>query len=413
MAAGNIACIDIVSTKICTIIANVSDGRIIQVLGVGHAASRGIQKGIVVDIDDATLAIKESVDEAQSAAPKVEVPLIGFGGKHISSTNPMVSVDTGRRDHLVTEAAIGEATGKLQAVVFPEDRVKVNMVRRQYAIDRVGGIRNPLGMHGFRLDLEAHIVTADYGYMENLLVCVRRAGVAASLGDCVATPLASGEAVLEPEDKERGVILADIGGGTTGIAVYRDGSIWHTAVLPVGGRQITNDLAVGLSIPFSAAEELKVTGGGLYPERVDASRIEVIEKYKTTPEELSYMIRARVEEILRMVLSKTPHVPSILVLTGGTAKLPGMEQFAREELGLQVRIGVPGNLREGAEGLDDPAYAASVGLLLWGAERGRSGGRVELGGGLTSIFSGLGTLWQSIWSRRPRLSFGGSTTEES
>ena len=414
MAVGTIACIDIGSSKICTIIANVADKRIDSILGVGEVASRGVQKGIIVDMDDASMMIRESVERAQSAtAPKVGWALAGFSGKHISSTNPMVSVDTSRKDHLVTESAIGEAKSKLEAIVFPEDRVRLNMVGRQYAIDRVGGIRNPLGMHGFRLDLEAHIVTADYGYMQNLLECLRRAGVAVSLGSLVANPLASAEAVLEPEDKERGVIVADIGGGTTGIAVFREGSIWHTSVLPVGGRNVTNDLAIGLNIPFSGAEELKVAGGGLYPERVDASRIEVIEKYKTTPEELSYMIRARVEEILRMIQSKTPYVPNILVLTGGTAKLPGMEQFAREELGLQARIGRARVLPEDSKGLDDPAYAAGVGLLLWGAKSEELGGRVELGGGLTRFTSGLGSLWQSIWSRRPKLSFGGPTTEES
>ena len=411
MAAGNIACIDIGSSKICTIIANVSDGRVIQILGVGHTASRGVQKGIIVDLDDATAAIKESLEKAESTAPKVEMALVGFSGKHVSSTNPMVSVDSRRRDHLVTDLAIREAERKIQAVVFPEDRVKVNIIKRQYAIDRVGGIRNPLGMHGFRLDLEAHIVTADLGYMENIAACLRRSGVSVTAGSFVANPLAAGEAVLEPEDKERGVMLADIGGGTTGIAVYRDGSIWHTSVLPVGGRQVTNDLAVGLSIPFSAAEELKVNCGSLYPEGVDASRSEIMEKYRTSPEELSYIIRARTEEILRMVLSKTPYVPNVLVLTGGAAKVSGMEQFAREVLGLQVRVGTPIGLPQGANTLNDPAYAASVGLLLWGSEREAYGGSVDLGGGLKRFYSGLRAGWQAFWNRRPRIVFGEPTAQ--
>ena len=414
MAAGNIACIDIGSTKICTVIANVSDGRVVQVLGVGNAASRGVQKGIIVDIDDATVAIKESLENAEVAAPKVGSALIGFSGKHISSTNPMVSVDTHRRDHLVGEAAVTEAERKIQAVVFPEDRVKVNIVKRQWAIDRVGGIRNPLGMHGFRLDLEAHIVTADMGYMENLIACFRRAGVAATLADFVANPLASGESVLETEDKERGVILADIGGGTTDIVVYREGSVWHTSALPVGGRQITNDLAVGLSIPFSAAEELKVVSGTLYPEEMQDVRAEILEKHKTSPEELSYIIRARVEEILRMIVSKSPYVPSVLALTGGTANLLGMEQFAREVLGLQVRVGVPTNLPQGGEVLNDPAYAAVVGLLLWGAEVGAGERRVEIGGGIGSLLFGLRSSLASFWNAgwRPRISFSGSKSEE-
>ncbi len=411
MAAGNIACIDIGSTKVCTVIANVSDGRIVQILGIGQAPSRGVQKGIIVDLDDATAVIKESVEKAESTAPKVRAAFVGFSGKHISSTNPMVSVDTRRRDHLVTELAIREAERKIQSVVFPDDRIKVNFVKRQYAIDRVGGIRNPLGMHGFRLDLEAHIVTADLGYMENLAACLRRAGLGLTLDSFVANPLASSEAVLEPEDREMGVIAADVGGGTTGIAVYRDGSIWHTSVLPVGGKQITNDLAVGLSVPFSAAEELKVRCGGLYPELVESSGGDMLQKYKTSSEEVSYIIRARVEEILRMILSKTPYVPNILVLTGGTAKLPGIDQFAQEVLGVQTRVGKPRELPQGADGLDDPAYAASVGLLLWGAESQEGMLGADLGGGLQRFYAGLVSGWNTLWARRPRIVFGEPETK--
>lgn len=413
MAVGNVACVDIGSSKICTIIANVRDGKIVDILGVGHAASRGVQKGVIVDIEDATRAIRESVEKAQSdMAPKVSWALVGFSGKHISSTNPMVSVDTRRADHLVTPLAITQAERKIQAVAFPDDRVKVNIIKRQYTLDRVEGIKNPLGMHGFRLDLEAHIVTADYAYMENFELCLRRAGVAASANNFVANPLASSEAVLEPEDKQAGVIVADIGGGTTGIAVFRDGSIWHTSALPVGSRQITNDLAVGLNIPFSAAEELKLKAGGLYPEKiVEGVAVELLGSYNTSAEEVCYIIRARVEEILRMVVSKSPYVPNIMVLTGGGANLPGLEQFAREVLGLQVRIGKPRVLPEDSKGLDDPAYAAGAGLLLWspGKESEAEGG--GLGGGLGSLFSGLRSGWLAVWRRRPRVNFssGGST----
>ena len=408
MAVGNIACIDIGSSKICTIIANVNDGRIVDILGVGNAMSRGVQKGIVVDIEDVTRSIRESVDRAQSTmAPKVGWAVVGFSGKHISSTNPVVSVDTSRRDHLVTELAIAQAEKKIQGVVFPEDRVKVNIIKRQYALDRVEGIRNPLGMHGFRLDLEAHIVTADYAYMENVALCLKRAGVGITGDSFVANPIASSEAVLEPEDKQAGVIVADIGGGTTGIAVFREGSIWHTSALPVGGRQITNDLAVGLNIPFSAAEELKVKAGGLYPEQIVAGdAVEAMAKYSTTAEEVCYIIRARVEEILRMVVSKSPYVPNILVMTGGGSNLGGLEQFAREVVGLQARVGRPGMLPEDNKGLDDPSYAVGVGLLLWGAEREGFGERAAMGGGMGSFYTGMRDGLLRLWAQRPRLSFG-------
>lgn len=413
MAVGNIACVDIGSSKVCTVIANVSDRRIVDILSVGKAVSRGIQKGIVLDIEDATASIRESVENAQGGSgPKVSSAVVGFSGKHISSTNPMVSVDTRRRDHLVTELAIAQAERKIQAVVFPEDRVKVNIIKRQYALDRVEGIKNPLGMHGFRLDLEAHIVTADYAYMENLALCLKRAGVMVTAESFVASPLAAAEAVLEPEDKQQGVIVADIGGGTTGIAVFRDGSIWHTSALPVGGRQITNDLAVGLNIPFSAAEELKIKGGSLYPDRgLDSEAIEATGHYNTSPEEVSYIIRARMEEVLRMIVSKSPFVPNILVLTGGGANLRGLEDFAREVVGMQVRVGAPRLLPNDSKGLDDPQHATAVGLLLWGTSRDGFG-QGPAGGLLGGLVGGLRTSLKNMWEHRPRVSFGPGNAEQ-
>lgn len=413
MAVGNIACIDVGSSKICTVIANVSDKRIVDVLGVGTAPAAGIQKGIVLDIEDATAAIRDSVERAQSgSAPRVSWALVGFSGKHISSTNPMVSVDTRRRDHMVSEFAIAQAERKIQAVVFPEDRVKINIIRRQFALDRVEGIKNPLGMHGFRLDLEAHIVTADYAYMENLALCLKRAGVMVTAESFVASPLAAAESVLEPEDKQAGAIVADIGGGTTGIAVYRDGSIWHTSVLPVGGRQITNDLAVGLNMPFSAAEELKTRGGNLYPDQgLDSDVLEIMSRHNTSPEEVSYIIRARMEEILRMIVSKSPYVPNILVLTGGGAKVPGLESFAREITGLQVRIGAPRVLPAEDKGLNDPAFSTVAGLMLWTSNRDGFGNAAS-GGVLNGFFSGMRSGLKNMWEHRPRVTFGAASTEE-
>jgi len=245
----------------------------------------------------------------------------------------------------------------------------VNIVKT-YALDGVKGTKNPLGMHAFRLDLEAHIIAADSTCVGNIARCLKQAGVAVSPDSFVVNPLASSEAVLEPEEKEAGVILADIGGGTTGITVFRKGAVQHTSALPVGGRQVTKDLAAGLNISFSAAEELKINNGSLYSEeKIKIASTEMKKKYKTSAERMSYIIRVRMKEILRMILSESPYVPNILVLTGGGANLPGTEQFAREVVGLQVRVGRPRGLSQGADGLDDPSYAASAGLLLWGAQR--------------------------------------------
>ncbi|HJX69766.1 MAG TPA: cell division protein FtsA [Dehalococcoidia bacterium] len=363
-----IASIDVGSSKICTLVADVdiNENKITKIHGVGMAPSRGIQKGIVTDLGSATEAIRESVKNAEgTVAPKIKQAYIGFSGKLISCTNPTVTVTT-HRGHIVTKAHIREADIKVHKIPFPEDRVVVNITRRQYTLDGIGGIKNPLGMHGYRLDLESHIITTEVSFIENLLFCLRQAGV--KLPIAVVNPLASSEAVLELEDKEAGVIVADIGGGTTDMAVFKDGSVWYSMVLPVGGKQITSDLAIGLSIPFDIAEKFKIEGGGLLRE--GDIWLEK-EGYKISREDLSYIIRARIEEILRMVISAPPseYKPTTLVLTGGTAKLPGIREFAQEVLGPQVQVRKPRGLPEGSEALNDPAYAAIVGLLLWGAKQ--------------------------------------------
>jgi len=414
MAPGTLVAIDVGSSKICAAIANTSSGRITDIVGVGHVPSRGVQKGIIIDIDDATAAIRHCIETTDGSVPRVNLALAGFGGKRVTSSNPTVSVETARRGHLVGHEAMEEAYGKVRSLPLAQERVPLNIVKRQWAIDHVGGIRNPLGMHGSRLDLEAHVVASDYGYVENLSVCLERAGIPVTPGSLVATPLAAAEAALEPEDRERGVILADTGGGTTGIAVFRDGSIWHTSILPVGGRNITNDLAVALSIPFSSAEDLKVKCGRLYPEEANETEMELIRKHGTTPEEISYIIRARMEEIIRMVVSKSPYVPNSMVITGGTANLPGIDRFACEVLGFQVRIGIPVALPEGGQALNDPAFAVTAGLLQWGAEMTlASNGHAYGEGGSVSFISGLQSTLASFWNAgwRPRISFRGPRSE--
>ncbi|MFC2000296.1 cell division protein FtsA [Chloroflexota bacterium] len=410
--AGTIACIDIGSSKICTVIANVAYRRVVEILGVGQAASRGVEKGIVVEIDDATADIRDSLEAAESAAGLgADRAFVGFSGKHIYSTNTVVSVDVARKDHLVTESDIEEADRKLESISFPENRVRVNVIRRQYALDNMDIAKNPLSMRGLRLDLEAHIVTADLDYKQNILTCLERAGVPFSSGSFVANPWASAEAVLEPEDKEKGAIVVDIGGGSTSIAVYREGSIWYTAALPVGGRQITSDLAACLNIPVTSAEELKMRVGTLYPEGEIQADTEVLERCGTSLDEVSYIIRARVEEILMMTRSRVPYMPDILVITGGTANLPGMDRFTQEVFGLQARVGVPRCLPEDPKGLDDPVYASVIGLLLLGSWM--AGLRSNGHGRFLQLYSGLRSGLSTARFRVPGVNFGAAGLGES
>lgn len=386
MVADHISCIDIGSTKICTLVASVRESNVTKILGAGIVPSRGIEKGVVTDVSYATQAIKESVAKAEYTAPwKVEQAWIGFSGRHIKSLNNRAPITIDNPRHMVTPAAVRQGAAAVEKLHFPKDRRMLPAILRQYFLDGTS-VKNPVGMHGHRLDVEAHLITAGEPYLEKLETCLRQAGV--SIGGMIVNHIASSEAVLTPEDKEEGVILADIGGGITNIAVFREGGLWHTSVLPIGGIQISKDIADGLGIPFSVAERLKIENGGLFSQ--GEVRVQK-EGYKVSREDLCYIIGARVEEILRMIPLELPagDMPTTIVLTGGTAKLPGMAVFAREVLGLKVRVEKPKGMPRTRE-LDDPAYAACVGLLLWGA--GRKDEHTILAGGLRSLYSTLRDL---------------------
>jgi cell division protein FtsA len=228
-------------------------------------------------------------------------------------------------------------------------------------------------MHGFRLDVETHVITAAVTSIQNLVKCIRSIGI--DIEDLVLEPLASSEAILTPDEKEIGVILADIGGGTTDIAVFKEGSIWHTSILPVAGYQLTRDVSIGLGLPFDVAEEMKKRYGSVMPVyegRTEDSTAISQDGHGVSYQDLCDIIRARVEEILKLILLELPSseyetlVPAGLVLTGGSSNLAGISTLGREILQLPVRVGAPSNMEGIADVLCDPAYATSVGLLLWG-----------------------------------------------
>jgi cell division protein FtsA len=230
-------------------------------------------------------------------------------------------------------------------------------------------------MHGFRLDVETHIITAAVTSVQNLVKCIRSIGI--DIDDLVLEPLAASESVLTEDEKQIGVILADIGGGTTDVAVFREGSIWHTSILPVAGYQITRDIAIGLGLPFDVAEEMKKRYGSVMPvyeSKAETSSTISEDGHGVSYQDLCDIVRARVDEIVRLILLELPRseyetlVPAGLVLTGGSSNLSGIESLGRDILRLPVRVGVPTNMYGITDALRDPAYATSVGLLLWGAK---------------------------------------------
>jgi cell division protein FtsA len=363
----------------------------IRIVGVGVSQSHGLHKGLVVNIKDAREAIRESVSKAEQACNyKVDSAFVGVTGRHVDSVNNRGVVAITRNDRLVRPDDLRRVLSTAQSIRIPNDRKLLHVIPRGYAVDGQIGVKNPVGMHGFRLDVETHIITAAATSIQNLVKCIR--GIGIDIDDLVLEPLASSEAVLTQDEKEVGVILADIGGGTTDICVFKDGSIWHSAILPVAGYQLTRDVAIGLGLPFEVAEEMKKRYGSVMP--VYESKMETASPISEDGHGISYqdlcdIIRARVEEILRLILLEMPRsdyesiVPAGLVLTGGTSNLSGIETLGREVLKLPVRVGLPTNVSGITDAVCDPAYATSVGLLLWGAKN-RSNRKKWMGGWFTS-----------------------------
>lgn len=401
-----VSAIDVGTSKVAAIMADATDRNSFQVLGVGVAASKGLRKGVVVDPDEAREAVREAVKKAEHAAGiKMETAYVGITGRHISSLNTKSAVAITRSDRVVSPKDLKRVLESATTVNIKAEQELLHVIPRSYVLDGQDGVKSPIGMHGFRLDVEAHVVTAATSSVQNLLKCVRGLGI--DVEDLVLGPLASSEAVLRPDEREAGVLMADVGGGTTDVAIFKEGSIWHTAVLPVGGYQITRDIAIGLRVPFEISEEIKKKYGTLLQvsqdgkeggDKIDGSSVGLDNGQEILSQDVNDIIRARIDEMLRMLLLEIPHsdyaalIPAGIVLTGGTANLPGIDAAATDVFHLPVRIGVPKDVYGLADVLYDPAYSTTVGLLMWGA-RGYSeeegtppeGAGVSVGKGLRRL----------------------------
>src|SRR5208283_2156145 len=301
MRKRRIAAIDVGTTKVCTVMADADDTGL-RILGVGIVPSRGLQKGMVVNLNEARDCIKHSVAMAeQSAGYKLESACIGITGRHIHSSNNRGVIAISRRDEMVRQNDVNRALEVARNVTIPSDRQLLHLLPLTYIVDGQEGVKNPVGMHGFRLDVETHMVTASSTSIENLTKCIRSAGV--EIDDLVFEPLASAEAVLNTDEKQNGVLLADIGGGTTDIAIFKDNSIIHTSVLPVAGYQITHDISVGLGVSFELAEEIKKRYANVMPvprgEKAEEDEQMCTEGGHTFPySQLIEIVRSRVEELI-------------------------------------------------------------------------------------------------------------------
>ncbi len=379
MKRTKIAAIDVGTTKVCTIMGDIESGEAEssaapRILGVGIAPSQGLQKGLVVNVNEARESIRESVKKAEQVAGyKLESAYIGVTGRHISSVNNRGVIAITRNDQLVRMGDLKRVLQVARSVKVPSENKVLHIIPRTYVVDGQEGVKNPVGMHGFRLDVEAHIITAAVTSVQNLTKCIRSIGI--DIDDLVMEPLASAEAILNEEERQAGVMVADIGGGTTDIAVFKDNTVYHTSVLPVAGHTITRDISVGLGLSFELAEEMKKKYGDVTPttreERGEEDRMLTQDGHSISYKDLSQIINIRVDELLRLMVLELPHtdyaklVPAGLVLTGGSANLPGIAELAENVTRLPARVGIPTNIYGVSDTLRDPAYATSVGLLIW------------------------------------------------
>jgi cell division protein FtsA len=387
---GTVAAIDVGTTKVCTLVGDLdAEGRP-RVLGVGITASRGMKRGSIDDMAEVTAAIRRSVEQAESSAGmRVQSATVGLAGGHVGYINNKGLTAVAQPNRPITEADVERAIDSARTIAIPSNREVVHVLARHYVVDGTEQVSNPVGMHGHRLDIEAHVITGTLSAMQNLKRCVTAAGV--SVDQLVLEQLASAEAVLDDEERAHGVILADVGGGTTDIVIYLNGAVYHTAVLPVGGDSITSDLVVGMRTPFHAAEEVKEIHGHAIPSAVAVDETVELTAFGSEPRRevsrrrVCEIVQARMEEILEMVGQDVRRAgladlaAAGLVLTGGAANLEGIERLAAEVLHMPVRVAYPHEVAGKTDLIINPAFATSIGLLGWAArEQGLGpGGELE------------------------------------
>ncbi len=400
MAWGDIVVgLDIGTTKVAVLVGKVDPDGMLNIIGIGTSPSKGLRKGVVVDIDSTVKSIREAVDKAQRMAGiEIRSVYMGVTGGHISSLSNRGVVAVAREDREITAEDVARVLEAARVIGVPPDREIIHVLPREFIVDGYDGIRDPVGMVGIRLEVEAQIITGSMTSLQNLLRSVEKAGL--EVDDVVLNPLASGEAVLLPAERDLGVVVADIGGGTVDVAAFYEGSLCYASVIPVGGEFITSDIAVGLRTPLATAEEIKLEHGCALS---DLARDDLFfkvgsvggqESREVSQKILAGIIEPRVQEILEMVGREIEAsgyekmIPGGVVLTGGSSALKGLGELASRQFGFPVRVGTPAD----AGGLGDMAssgsFATSLGILRYAARdivSGRTGQDGTISGMVGSI----------------------------
>ncbi len=370
--------LDIGTSKIVTIVAELLPEGTLKVIGLGQHISRGLKKGVVVNIDSTMQAIQRSLEEAELMADcKINTVYTGIAGSHIRSLNShgMVKI----KDAEVSQMDVDRVVETARAVALPADQQILHILTQEFIIDGQEDVREPLGMSGMKLEVKVHIVTGAVAAAQNIVKCIKRCGLEVS--DLILQPLASSVAVLTEDEKELGVCLVDIGGGTTDIAVFKNGSIRHTAVIPVAGDQITNDIAVAFRTPTQSAEDIKVRHACALRQLADAREVVEVpgvdgrEPRQLSIQTLAEVVEPRVVELYEMVLQELRRsgmeemIASGIVITGGSAMMRGMIELGEEIFHMPVRLGMPRYVGGLSEVIGNPRYATAVGLVLMGKQQ--------------------------------------------
>jgi cell division protein FtsA len=406
MARGEtIAGLDIGTTKTCAVVA-ASGPEGLEIIGVGEAPSTGMRKGVVTDLEATVHAIEAATEKAERmAGVHVSHVYVGVTGEHMHSTNNRGVVAVTGEDREVISNDVKRVVDASKIINLAADRQIIHSLPRHYTIDGQDGVTDPVGMSGGRLEVDTHIVTGGSTFISNVLKCVHRAGLEPA--GIVFEPLASSASTLLPEEKQVGVVLLDIGGGTTDIAVYAEGGVLHSATIPVGGNILTNDIALGLKTTFAEAENVKRTYGSGLVRSDEADQVFQVKSLdgrstrEVTSSQLRGIVVPRVLEIFRLakanIVDRIPRdqVLSEVVLTGGGAHLRGIETTAAEVFGLPVRIGVPSTVAGLTDAVKQPEYATAVGLVLFGPR----GEQVpHLNGHGNGTFTAFVSWFKSLWN---------------
>ncbi len=392
--------LDVGTSKVAALVGEVVDDQNLDVVGLGVAESKGIRRGVVVNLEAAVDSIKKAIEEAElMAGVEIDTVYLGLSGPHVKGFNSRGVVAVAGKNREISREDVRRAIDAAKAVALPSGREILHVLPQDFVVDEQDGIGDPVGMTGARLEVNVHIVTASASSMQNIVACVNRAGV--SVADTVLEHLAASEAVLTQDEKELGVTLVDIGGGTTDVAIFERGSLWHTGVIAVGGDHFTNDIAVGLRTPVPDAEKVKRKCGCAMSAMVDDEEtIEVASVGGRRPRVMAKRILAeilqpRAEEVFNLVwdeIRRAGYEKSLnsgIVLTGGGAILDGMPEIAEQIFDLPIRRGSPTSVGGLADHVNSPTFATGVGLVLY-AYRNFAGeaARVPVGAGAIGRVAG-------------------------